>query len=230
MPQRTLREAVTQVTRNLSLVNGTNMTPYSDDLIVSYLIAAHEDIMGEAEWAEMIVWRPRVLDGVNGLITELITDTDDWKKVRRIYHESTQVPMPMLSSYTNPQTTQVGFGYRGIPPEEDNPNPPSTITGKYLVKFYPLTLTGNVMFQIERDVDFTKDETVLPIDWWLHVYTASWMYAADDGTNPAQLQKYVQLSKRRMGQVMAAENSRHSHSNPRQFIPNEWFEDDAPYN
>ena len=226
MPQRTLRDAVTQVVRNMSLTNGVNMTPYSDDTIVSYLIAAHEQIMGEAEWSEMIVWRDRTLDGVNGLVTELITDTDDWKKIRRIYHESAQTPMAMLSSYTNPQTTMIGFGYRGLPPEEDN----TGIGGRYLVRFYPPTLTGRVMFQIERSLDFTDDTTVLPVDWWLHVYIASWMYAADDGTNPAQLQKYMQLADKRMKQINAAENSRHSFTNPNQSIPNEWFEDDSPYN
>lgn len=226
MPQRTLREAITQVVRNMSLVNGVNMTPYSDDTILSYLIAAHEDIKGEAEWSEMVVWRQRVLDGVAGLVTELITDTDDWKSIRRIYHELYQTPMPVLTSYINPiYNSSLAQGYRGLPPDEDHAG-----AGKYLVRFYPENLTGNVLFQIERTVDFTDDTAVLPIDWWLHVYTASWMYAADDGTNPAQLEKYVRLAQRRMKQVMAAENSRPTTSSPGSIMPSQWWEDDSPYN
>lgn len=226
MPQRTLRDAVTQVVRNMSLVDGTNMTPYSDDTVVSYLISAHELILGEHEWAEMTVWRPRVLDGVAGLVTELITDTDDWKKIKRIYHELWQTPLPVVGQYTNPIfNTMLMQGYRGLPPEEDN----TTDGGKYLVRFYPNNLTGNVLFNIEREIDFTADETVLPVDWWLHVYYASWQYALDDGTNPAQADKYMQLSQKRLKQVTARENSRPTTSMPNSIMPTQWWEEDAPH-
>jgi hypothetical protein len=225
MPQRTLRDAITQVARNCSLTNGVNMTPYSDETIASYLIAAHEHIMGEGEWSEMIVWRPRVLSGVDGLVTELITDCDDWKKVRRIYHELYQTPMPVLSSYVNPQfDSSMAQGYRGLAPEEDHQG-----NGKYLVKFYPWNLTGNVTFQYERTVDFTDDTTVLPIDWWLHVYYASWMFAADDGTNPVQIDKYMKLGEKRLKQINAAEHSRPTSHTPGSITPTMWWEDDAPY-
>lgn len=226
MPQVTVRDAITQVARNMSLVNGVNMTPYSDDTVLGYLIAAHAHVLGEAEWAEMVVWRSRVLDGVNGLITQLITDTDNWKDVIRIYHELYQTPMPVLTSYINPiYNSSLSQGYRGLPPEEDN----QTAAGKYLVKFYPATLTGNVMFQLVRRVDFENDTSVIPIDWWLHVYLASWMYAVDDGTNPAQIDKYLKLSDKRMKQVTAMESSRSTPSTPGSILPSQWWEDDAPY-
>jgi hypothetical protein len=209
----------------MSLTNGVNMTPYSDDTIVSYLVAAHQHIIGEAEWSEMMVWRPRVLDGVTGLITELITDTDDWKSVARIYHELYRTPLPVLSSYQNPIfNTALMQGYRGLPPEEDNQT-----AGKYLVRFYPQNLTGNVLFELHRKPDFTKDELVIPIDWWLHVYIASWMYAADDGTNPAQLDKYMKLGQKRLGQVMAMENSRPTTHSPENMMPSQWWEEQSPY-
>lgn len=226
MPQITVRDAITQVARNCSLVNGVNMTPYSDDTILGYLIAAHEHIIGESEWAEMIVWRTRTLDGVTGLVTQLITDTVNWKSIVRIYHELYQTPMPVLTSYINPLfDSTLAQGYRGIPPEEDN----ATDAGKYLVKFYPPNLTGTVLFQIHREVDFETDTTVIPIDWWLHVYLASWMYAVDDGTNPAQIDKYLKLADKRMKQVNAMENSRPTSLTPGSIMPSQWWEDDAPY-
>lgn len=227
MPQRTLRDAITQVHTNMSLTDGQSMTPYSEDTITSYIISAHELIKAEHEWSEMVVWRARVLDGVQGLVTQLITDTQDWKQIRRVYHEAYQTPLPLLSSYINPQTSTLLNGYRGIPPEEDNTNG----AGRYLVKFYPATLTGQVLFEIDREVDFTADadQLVLPIDWWLHVYGASWQYAVDDGTNPAQIDKYSSLFQKRMRQVTAREASRHSFAQPNQLIPNDWWESDAPY-
>src|SRR5262245_23540849 len=139
--QSTMRDAINQVVRNMSLVNGVNMTPYSEETVASYIAAAHEHIIKEHEWAEMNVWRQRTLDGVTGKITELITDTLDWKDIRRIYHEMYQTPVGLLSSYVNPLTSSLLLGYRGLPPEEDN----STGSGRYLVGFYPPTLTGQVM-------------------------------------------------------------------------------------
>jgi hypothetical protein len=228
MPQRTLREAITQVVRNMSLTNGVNMTPYSEDTITNYIIAAHDLIVEEGEWSEMVVWRPRVLDQVQGIVTELITDTDDWKNIIRVYHESSRTPMPLVSSYTGditPPSSWV-YGYRGLPPEEDHVGP-----GKYLVKFYPPTLSGQVLFHISRSIDFTAkpEEVVLPIDWWLHVYGASWMYATDDGTNAAQIGKYEKLFQQRLKQIQGKENSRPVSLNPNQTTPNDWWEDDAPY-
>jgi hypothetical protein len=226
MAYKTLSEAKTQVIRNMSLTDGTNMTPYSDDLVTSYLAAAHQHIVDEHEWAEMVIWRPRTLDGVTGLVTELITDTDDWKDIRRVYHETAMTPLGLLTSYVNPLTSSLMYGYRGLPPEEDHDG-----SGKYLVRFYPPTLQGRVIFDLNRHIDFTSDPDllVLPIDWWLHVYIASWMYANDDGTNPGQIQKYQTMMAKRMAQVTAKENSRPSYLQPNQLIPNDWWEADAPY-
>lgn len=226
MPQRTLREAITQVTRNMSLTNGVAMTPYSEETVASYLIAAHEMIVEEAEWAEMMIRRQRTLDGTTGKITVLITDTDDWKQIKRIYHSASMTPLGVVSSYINPLIVSAPFGYRGLAPEEDHVGP-----GKYLVQFMPETLNGDVLFDIQRVIDFTQEpeNIVLPIDWWLHVYHASWAYANDDGTNPAQIMKYQQLYSQRMKQVMAKENSRPSYLNPNQTYPGDWWVDDAPY-
>lgn len=224
MPQSTLREAITQVARNVSLVDGQSMTPYSDDAIVAKLIAAHELIKAEHEWSEMVAWYTRTLDGAQGLVTVLLPVVD-WKNIRRVYHEAYRTPLPLLTSYINPTTSTLMQGYRGLTPEEDN----TTDAGRYLVKFYPATLTGTVFFEINRTVDFTDDTTILPIDWWLHVYYASWMYANDDGTNPGQIEMYMQLAQKRMRQVTAMENSRPSFQQPNQLIPNDWWESDAPY-
>lgn len=224
MPQSTLREAITQVARNCSLVDGQSMTPYSDDTVLAKIIAAHELIKSEHEWSEMVLWYQRVLDGTVGLVTQLLP-VRDWKQIRRVYHEAYRTPLPLLSSYINPTTSTLMNGYRGLAPSEDN----TTDAGRYLVQFYPPTWTGTVLFEINNVVDFTDDTTVLPIDWWLHVYYATWMYAQDDGTNQGQIDMYMQLAQKRMRQVTALENSRPSFQQPNQLIPNDWWESDAPY-
>jgi hypothetical protein len=201
------------------------MTPYSTDGVVSYLDAAHALIKKEHEWAEMVRWVTRTLDGSTGKVTQLITNTKNWKSIRRVYHDSMQTPLALLSSYTNPSTSTLLFGYRGLAPEDDN----TVGDGRYLVNFYPVTLTGTVLFQIDREIDWSDEDAVVPIDFWLHVFYACWMWACDDGTNPVQVDKYAKLMRTRMQQVTASEASRPSFTQPNQLIPNDWWEQDAPY-
>jgi hypothetical protein len=223
MAYSTLGEAVEQVARHMSLINSEGVTPYSPDLVISYLNRAYEHIKDEQEWGELTQWYQRTLDGATGRVTEAIPCTD-WKRIQRVYHESFITPLPMLSNYANPLASTLLLGVRPIARGDD-------LTGdnRYLVNFYPLTLTGSVLFHIELSVDWTDLETVLPIDWWLHVDYASWAYALDDGTNPSQISKYETSFNNRMKQMKAKENSRQVLLQPNQVIPNEWFEEDAPY-
>lgn len=225
MPYETVGEAIAEIARRCNFTNAPDMTPYSDDLAMSFLQSAHEDLIDEHEWDEVIYWQQRTLNGTTGLVTQLITGCKDWKKIKRIYHESQQTPLALLSSYTNPLTSTLLYGYRSVDPalEQTGDN------GRYLVQFYPLTLTGQVLFQIERTYDFTNRDTVLPIDWWYHVYMACWQWATSDMGNVAQATMYAGLMKRRMSQIMDKESSRPSQQQPNQMVPNEWFEQDAPY-
>lgn len=227
MANRTIGDAIADTARFMSMVNGQNMTPYSDDAAIMFLKNAHVLIKDESEWDEMILWRTRTLDGVTGKITELITDTQDWKEITRVYHESMRTPLAKLTSYVNPLTSTLMFGYRGLDPASDAQGLEGT--GRYLVQFYPETLTGRVMFQIQRSIAWTERDAVLPIDYYWHVYLAAHMWACQDGTNPVQIQNLAQLLKTRKDQVMSKENSRPLSSQPNQLIPNDWWEADAPY-
>lgn len=225
MVESTVQDAITQVAINCSLTDGQNMTPYSQQTIAGYLSMAHKFIRDEAEWEEMVIWRPNTLDGVTGKVSTLITDIYDWKQIKRIYHEQFQTALPLLSTYVNPLSSQLMMGYRGLDPASDN----TGTGGRYLVQFYPPTLTGRVLFQAHRFVDFSIPTTIIPIDWTWHVTMASWMFCQDDGTNPGQIDKYAKLTSMRKAQVMALENSRPVLMQPNQVIPSDWFEADAPY-
>lgn len=224
MVDSTIGDAITDIARHMGMVNGQNMTPYSDDTCLMYLRRAHKLIKDESEWDEMILWRERTLDGSTGKITQLITDTTDWKDVKRVYHESMQTPLPRISSYVNPLTSTLQWGYRGLDPASDN-----TGEGKYLIQFYPATLTGRVLIQLDRSIDWTNRETILPIDYDWHVYLAAHMWAAQDGTNPVQIANLKDLLQTRKDQIMDKENSRPVSTQPNQLIPNDWWEADAPY-
>lgn len=225
MTDSTVGDAIADVARFMGMVDGQNMTPYSDDACVMFLKRAHNLIKDESNWDEMILWRMRTLDGVTGKVTELITDTRDWKQVRRVYHESMQTPLARLTGYINPLTSTLMFGYRGLDPASDA----TGVGGRYLIQFYPLTLTGQVLFQLTRSIDWTDRDTILPIDYDWHVYLAAHIWANQDGTNPVQIDNLARLVKTRRDQMMAHENARPSSTQPNQLIPNDWWEADAPY-
>lgn len=221
----TLGDAIDETARRLSLVNAPGMTAYSDDFVTGLLVSAHELLRGKHEFDELIVWQERTLDGVVGKTTQLVTATSDWKMIRRIYHESFQTPLAMLSSYVNTLTSTLLLGYRALAPVDDVTGP----NGRYLVQFYPATLTGRVVFQIELTPTWTSHDEVMPIDFWWHVYAACWMWTNSDASNQQMASMYQQLMAERMMQITAKQSSRHAFSQPNQMIPNEWFEADAPY-
>lgn len=225
MTDTTVGDAIEAVASFMGMVNGQDMTPYSDDKVAMFLRRAHVIIRDSAEWDEMVLWRTRTLDGTTGKITELITDTKDWKNIIRVYHESMQTPLAKLTSYINPLTSTLMFGYRGLDPASDN----SAGDGRYLVQFYPETLTGRVLFQLRRIVDWTDRDEIIPIDWDWHVYLAGHIWACQDGTNPVQIDNLNKLMTDRKDRIMAKQNSRPVSSQPNQLIPNDWWEADAPY-
>jgi hypothetical protein len=219
----TVAGAIQQVARHMSMVNGSGMTPYSPELVTSYLMAAHEFIKGEQPWDELEIVHIRTLDGTTGKITEGITEVTDWKDTIRIYHESSATPLPKVTGYNNALIATSLIGYKGLSRAVD-PGPAFS-----LVQFYPLILAGRVMFVSKTTFDFNNMDLRIPIDWWLHVYHASWQYALDDGTNPGQIKKYELLFNERMRQVKSKENGRPVSMDPYAAIPDIWFEGGDPY-
>lgn len=223
MTDSTYGDAIEQVARNMGMVNGQNMTPYSDDTAAAYVRRAHRMIVGTRDWDEMTIKRTRTLDGTTGKITQLITDTTDWKDIIRIYAQGFMTPLGRISSYANPLTSTLILGYEGLAPENDA----AGTGGRYLVQFQPVTLTGQVLFHIRRKVDFSSRDVILPVDYDWHVDLASWLWAKDDGTNPVQIEAFAKLVRESKGDAMERENKRPSYSNPNQLIPNDWWVDDG---
>lgn len=217
----TVAQAIVQCARNMSMVQGDHVQPYADDQIVGYLEGAHQFIVDECEWPDLTVRLVRTLDGTTGKIAVTISDPIDWKRVQRVYHESSPRPVPYMSVYTNPLIVTYPFGYRALTAAED------TGAAKYLIQVFPLTLTGQVQIEAIIDYDMSNPDTVIPIDWWLHVYHASWQLAADDGTNQIQIEKYKDLFNQRMDQLKRKVNSRPIALQPYQTQPQTWMEYDG---
>lgn len=225
----TVAEAVVQVARNLSLVSGNNVQPYSGEQIVGYLEGAHQLIIDtdpQLEFPDLMQSYTRTLDGVTGFITQTVPDTVGAitsARIKRVYSDSQNRPLPLLSNYNNPLVTSFPYGFRLLGAAEE-----VAAGGKYLIQVFPITLGGQIQIQLEVDFDLSDPKTVIPIDWWLHVYHASWQYAADDGTNQLQIEKYKNLYNERFNQVKARLLTAPISLDPLNTIPNQWSEYDSP--
>jgi hypothetical protein len=221
----TVDDAIREVAQNMSLVNGSGMAPYSDTLIVSLLQQAHHFIVHEQVWSDNILTYNRVLDGTTGRITVGVpsTEVSDPRDVFRVYHESSSKPLPRVSGYLNSIVNTARFGWERIARAQD-PGPQ-----KMLIQFYPLTLTGSVQFKAHASYDFSDRDLEIPISFWAHVWRASWQYAVNDGTNPAQIDSFKNNYNESLALAKDAENDAPTQLDPFAIQPDQWYESDDPY-
>src|SRR5882762_4569188 len=224
MAYETVNDAIVVVARGMSLVNAAGMTPYSQDAIVDLLQKAHSFIIKEQEWQETKIVHTRTLDGVTGKFTQGITEVKDWKKVIRVYHESSMKPLPLVTNYSNPLISTTLIGYRGLTrPEDAGPN-------YLLLQFFPLILTGQVLLHSKLTYDFSSSLTqVIPIDFWLHVHRALWEYSTTDGTNSLEVDKHKNNYNECLAQVKDAENSRPISQDPYAAMRGSCVDSSDPY-
>lgn len=222
----TVDDAIREIARNISLVNGVGMTPYSDDHIISLLVQAHDFIKDEQQWEEFTLTYTRTLDGTTGRFTVGIpsTEVNDPKEIREVFHESSLKPLPRIPTRINPLIATAQYGYSRIPPTQD------TGASKMLLKFSPLTLTGQVYFRADATFDFSDRNLTIPLNFWLYVWRASYQYAINDGTNGAQIESFKDNYNNRLQLVKDKENGQAPISlDPMRLSTDTWWESDDPY-
>lgn len=194
----TVAEAIVKVARNMSLVTGTNMSPYSDDVLGQYLENAHLMLMEKGNWPELRVITTKILDGTTGKATVAFTADDKlttYRRIKGVYVENARAAIPMITGYNNPlldPVPELGWMPTNI---VDDPNL------QYVIKIKPYAMTGNIAIAYDATVDFDNPDTVIPIDPLLHIWIATWMWAEDDGTNPGQAEKYLNLWQDRLKDI-----------------------------
>jgi hypothetical protein len=152
------------------------------------------------------------------------TEVSSPRDVFRVYHESSSKPLPRVSGYLNSIVNTARFGWERIAVAQD-PGPQ-----KMLIQFYPLTLTGSVQFKAHARYDFSSDrEMEVPIDFWTHVWRASWQYAVNDGTNPAQIDSFKNNYNEALRLAKDSENEAPTQLDPFAIQPDQWYESDDPY-
>lgn len=195
-------EAIPKVALNMSLINGANMSSYSDDQIQQYLSDAHSMLTSKYVWPELVTTFVKTLDGITGKATIAFTAADgfdDYKQIKHVYSSQVYRELPLVSGSYNPLMPGFQVGYSIINTIDD----PSK---QYIIKISPATTTGDIAIVVNRKANFNDPDTVIPIDDLLHIWIATWMWAEDDATNPGQAEKYSDLWQDRVKDVRSNVN------------------------
>lgn len=190
-------EAIPKVALNMSLINGAGMSQFADDQLQNYLSNAHDMLVEKYVWPELVSTFFKTLDGTTGKATIAFAPADgflNYRQIKHVYSSQVYRELPLVSGSFNPLMPGFQVGYSIINTLDD----PSK---QYIIKISPPTTTGDIAIVVNRKADFTNPDTVIPIDDLIHIWIATWMYAEDDATNPAQAEKYFNLWQDRIKDI-----------------------------
>jgi hypothetical protein len=176
---------LSRVERRLGQLSGAGAQVYAQDVLLEHLTSAFTTTFDDHIWPDHMVWVTSALDGVTGVATADLTAVKD----------SNDRPMPLTSFLdilgVYPE------GARSALPNAPMGQVPDLITGsapRYIIAYpqrpdkvfrvLPFTATGAVYINYSSKPDDIDLDTTLYVDDELLIAAATYLYLADEGTNP----------------------------------------------
>lgn len=204
----TVQSIVDATILELSQVPGASTQIYAAPRILQYVEDAFDMCFQQNWWDAYVSFWTGTLDGTSGRLTADIIPTTP----------SAGVPIILYSNIRNCYADNSGKVIRSLP--RSNPflftsssggipvyrAADYTVTNRPII-FYPPTATGNVILEVRQEPlhPFALTDLIY-IDAKMLVFGAAYLYAADDGTNPGQINKFQSLFTKRMSDMIAAES------------------------
>jgi len=198
------RDIVSDVIVELSQVPGVATQLYASGRIMQHVQDAYQlEIDGNIWWPGYMVYVTSTLDGTTGRLTSdligPISTIDSYEDVLIVWPSGSNRKLRELPQSINPFTLQSGPGPLYMSPDMAVAARPFRV--------WPPNSTGEVVVfgQQHTALPFDNSTTVY-IDRLLLTYDAAWMYCVDDGTVPAQVQKFQVLATKRRQQCLSLLN------------------------
>lgn len=213
----------------LSQVPGASTQIYATPRLLQYVTDTFDMVFQQNWWAAYTSFWTGTLDGTTGRLTaDIIPVTPNAAGVAISSHTNIRSVFPSGSSKlirslpprTNPSIFNTSNGTTPI-----YHTPDYTFTNRP-IQFYPATATGNVIMEVRQEPlhPFALSDTIY-LDQMMMVLGASYMYAADDGTNPGQINKFQSLFMKRLSDMVGAENQDSLQLDPRFGVTqDQWWE------
>ena len=208
----------------LSQVPGIATQIYSAGRIQQFIQNALLLEIEEMWWPDYMCYiGPIPLDGATGSLTlDLVgplSTITEYHDIAAVYPGTSSRKLRELPQSINPRSLNSGMGSWYIAPDYSSPARP--------FKVYPPNSSGDVVVWARQRPKLPISLTdKVYIDQLLLQYDACWMYCVDDGTIPAQVNKFQVLAQNRRRMVKAGYAQHPIELDPRYPMENEgWFVD-----
>lgn len=194
-----VRDIVNAVIVELSQVPGIATQIYSAGRIRQFVQDAYQMEIDELWWPRYMVWQTVPLDPLTGMlmadIQGPISFVDEYEDIRAVFPVGSSRQIPEFPLGLNPTSMQSGSRFY--------------MTPDYTVAHRPFKIlpsgASNVVVHARQNTPLPlSDDTVVYIDSLLLQFDAAWMYCTDDGTVPAQVNRFQMLAQKRRQRLIAA--------------------------
>ena len=193
MQYDTLQNLTQKTIKKLSLYSGTDVQIYAEDRIADMLIDAYNELIDERFWSDCMQWREFNLTGAEGIVSETVSDyinnINDIECIFSEYNKRTQ--LRKAHNTTIPQTIEGNVPQLYI----KSPN----VNKVFAV--IPFTSTGKLYVRYRTRLTNIYPQDIVPFDNLALIYKVCWQYTTDDGSNPAEQQKFMKLFEDRMREL-----------------------------
>lgn len=225
----TVGDIVTSTITELSQSPGTSTQIYATPRITQYVQDAFDFCFEATWWNAYTGWATGTLDGTTGRLTTDIPLTGLPSTIAFItryidigdtFVGGSNQLIRELPKALNPDTITASTGATPIYKSPDMTNPESPI------RFFPTNATGTVsMFVRQNPLHPFALTDLVYLDPLMLSLGAAYMYAADDGTNPGQINKYQSMFMKRLNDMISGEGDVALVLDPRSGTGmNEWWE------
>jgi len=192
----TQSECIQEIIKQMSMVPGTSVQVYAEDIIASYFQSAFDEIFDSYFWPEYTSWQTFTLDGTIGIPNANIdTYVKRIQDIGTMFIGGTRTPIHRMPSQENPSLVT------GTSPKFYDAY---TATRERVFRVYPAASTGTLDCRVRtKPADFIST-SVIYLDKWLPIFRAAWLYAEQDAANPGLTAVFQNRFEERMLQVKSS--------------------------
>jgi hypothetical protein len=225
----TVQSIVEAAITELSQVPGASTQIYATPRILQYVTDTFDMVFQQNWWAAYTSFWTGTLSGTTGLLTADIVPIQpntagvpiiSHTNIRACFVDGSSKIIRSVPPRMNPNLFNDGTGTTAIysTPDYTFPNRP--------IRFYPATATGDIILEVRQEPlhPFALTDT-LYLDAMMLMLGTCYMYAADDGTNPGQINKFQSMFTKRLTDMISAENQDPLQLDPRFGVAqDQWWE------
>lgn len=195
----TVQKLVDRLTRLSGQVPGTSVQVYATDIFVDMINSAVRMIARRYWWPQLMNTINTATDGVTGVLTADLSKIKDHTDIRSIFTGNNNQQLPVFSDLNNINLYSGSSACGYVPIPYGN----SQYLNK-VIRIIPATAVEQVVLVARYMPDDLQLTSIVPFDQDMILYAVLWAYFEDEGDNPQQAMKYLNLYQARYNDEVSA--------------------------